>query len=159
MSLCPGCGKDYAEESINCVAHRNYLNREMVFSGYPCDLCSLPHPRHATWCELYPNPNPPQGGIPDTAPPESPCRKALEMVYGDRERDYGHPSRNFDRIRSLWTAYLVGKYGAEFELDTRDVGWLNLLQKCARDQHRPTPDNLADTAGYTEAMHRAGEGS
>ena len=148
MSLCPGCEKDYSEDSINCVAHRNHakhfpahIRRDIELMGIDLDD------------------NPPQGGIPDTAPPESPCRKALEMVYGDREDSYGHPSDNFDRIRALWTAYLVGKYGITFQLDRRDISWLNTLQKCARDQHNPIADNLIDTCGYAEAAFRAGEES
>ena len=92
-----------------------------------------------------------------TAIPDSPCRQALEFVYGDREDDYDHPARNFSRIARLWSAYLTSKHGVLIEIEPREVGWLNILQKCSRDMHSPKPDNLTDTAGYAEAMSRAGE--
>ena len=33
-------------------------------------------------------------------------KQASDLIYGDRQDDYGHPSDNFDRIAKLWSVIL-----------------------------------------------------
>lgn len=75
---------------------------------------------------------------------ESALDRAHKAVHGDRQRDYGHPSANHERTAALWSAFLG------FRITPREVCWLNVLQKLARDRHRPTADNETDIAGYAE---------
>ena len=148
---CAVCGRSINDHSPECSvpASKEFLDRPVSASGDASNF------RYQT----------PQGA--DSKPPDStnqdipkgsPCRQALSMVYGEREEHYGHPSRNFDRIARLWNAYLRSK-GYEVELTRRDVGWMSILVKMARDMESEKLDNLSDTAGYAEAMFRAGEGS
>jgi hypothetical protein len=85
--------------------------------------------------------------------PGSPCKRALNLVYGDRQRDYGHPADNWGRIARYWSAYLFNRFGISVLVEPRDVGWMNILQKIARDNETELGENIDDTAGYAEGMH------
>jgi len=87
----------------------------------------------------------------------SPCRRALDLVYGDRQRDYGHPADNWGRIARYWSAYLFNRFGISVLVEPRDVGWMNILQKIARDNEQELAENIDDTAGYAEGMHLVAE--
>lgn len=94
----------------------------------------------------------------DSSPTESILDEAHRIVYGDRPRDYGHPRDNFGLISQLWGAYLLhSSYNADGELQPRDVAMMNILQKVARDTHRPKRDNLVDIAGYAATADRLDE--
>ena len=68
--------------------------------------------------------------------------EVAQLVEGDRQRDYDHPSVNFGRIAQMWSIYLKKK------VTSRDVAWLMVLMKVARDMGTPKRDNLLDAAGY-----------
>lgn len=68
--------------------------------------------------------------------------QAANAVGGGRQEDYGHPYVCHSRTAALWSAYLG------IEISPEMVCWLNILQKAARNQNRPTEDNIVDTAGY-----------
>ena len=89
--------------------------------------------------------------------PGSPCKRAINLVYGDRQRDYGHPADNWGRIARYWSAYLFNRFGISVLVEPRDVGWMNILQKIARDNETELGENLDDTAGYAEGMHLVAE--
>ena len=88
---------------------------------------------------------------------DSPCKRALNLVHGDRQRDYGHPADNWGRIARYWSAYLFNRFGISVLVEPRDVGWMNILQKIARDNETELGENLDDTAGYAEGMHLVAE--
>ena len=104
---------------------------------------------------------------------ESVCHEADRLVDGARQKDYGHPIDNYDRVAQLWTAYLRGK---RYNFDTNDfdsipdakgVGashpmsdWLaaedvmlmmNLL-KVGRLEHGYHRDSAVDMAGYAKCL-------
>ena len=87
----------------------------------------------------------------------SPCKQAINLVYGDRQRDYGHPADNWGRIARYWSAYLFNRFGITVLVEPRDVGWMNILQKIARDNEQELAENIDDTAGYAEGMHLVAE--
>jgi len=68
---------------------------------------------------------------------------AAELIHGDRNKTYDTPTKNFERIAALWSAYL------DHEVTVADVAVLNVLQKIARLHHSPTHyDSWVDVAGY-----------
>ena len=78
-------------------------------------------------------------------------KKAWDIVgpHADRERVYGHPAKNLERIAKLWSAYL------DKELTAYDVCNLMVLLKTARLQHTPAhEDSLVDAIGYEMLQER-----
>ena len=69
--------------------------------------------------------------------------KAKEMVCGHREKEYGTPEDNFNRIAAFWTDYK----GVDFTAN--DVAMMMSLLKIARIQSgNATEDSFVDLAGY-----------
>lgn len=69
-------------------------------------------------------------------------QEAQALVGGDRNKAYGHPSEDFDRIARFWSNYLA------FPIEPRDVGMMLILMKVARERYAHKRDNLTDIAGY-----------
>lgn len=82
--------------------------------------------------------------------------EAKEIIYGDRERTYGKPSKNLDAIAQMWNAYLES--AGTRELNARDVACLMVLLKTARlandTSHR---DSVVDICGYAALIERCDE--
>jgi len=79
--------------------------------------------------------------------------RAADAVFNDRQENYGHPSRNFARIASLWNAYL-SQYGTT-KIASEDVAIMMILMKVARLIETPDhEDSIVDIAGYAEAYAR-----
>lgn len=75
-------------------------------------------------------------------------KEAASLITGDREKDYGTPQVNFNRIAALWNvqaAHLL-KDGAYFT--PVDVALLLLQLKMARAVNSPKRDTFVDAAGY-----------
>lgn len=89
-----------------------------------------------------------EGLVGVVSPPESILKEAHRIINGDRQNSYGPPERSLERIASLWSAYLNGKYDVSFELESKDAGLMMVLLKIAREQHAENRDNLVDAAGY-----------
>lgn len=69
--------------------------------------------------------------------------KALEVVSGDRQADYGHPRVGHARTAELWSAFM----GVQFTPE--QVCILNALQKFSRLRHSPDhEDSLVDWIGW-----------
>ena len=56
--------------------------------------------------------------------------EAQDIIYGDRERTYGKPSKNLDCIATMWNAYLDTIDGRQ--LTNKDVAVMMVLLKAAR---------------------------
>lgn len=82
---------------------------------------------------------------------------AKEIIYGDREQTYGHPSKNLERIAQLWTLYLHQKYGAQVNVNAEDVCWMMNLLKMTRQMNQVKQDNVIDAIGYLALIDRLGE--
>ena len=83
--------------------------------------------------------------------------EALQAVFGNRQKNYGHPRENFQRIAILWTAWLKARYPSmDITLDNLDVAQMMIGVKQGRlietPEHR---DSYVDIAGYAEAGARA----
>lgn len=82
--------------------------------------------------------------------------EAQEIIYGDREKTYGKPSRNLDCIAKMWTAYLES-IGVR-ELENKDVAVMMVLLKAARLANDPDHrDSLVDICGYAALVERCDE--
>jgi len=82
---------------------------------------------------------------------------AKDIIYGDREQTYGHPSKNLEKIAQLWTLYLHQKYGAEVIVNMEDVCWMMNLLKMTRQMNHAKQDNVVDAIGYLGLIDRLGE--
>ena len=69
---------------------------------------------------------------------------ALTCICGDRDRQYGTPEKNFDKIAGLWSAYL-GEY-----IRPEDVACMMTLFKIARIEgsNYTSRDSWVDAIGY-----------
>jgi hypothetical protein len=78
--------------------------------------------------------------------------EAQSIIYGDREKTYGHPAKNLNNIAKYWSVYLDKKVTAQ------DVAIMMVLLKIARimnqSDHR---DSLVDSAGYLALIERIKE--
>ncbi len=74
---------------------------------------------------------------------------AAELVGGDRDRQHGQKRDNFERIATLWQAYLTIRRDAAEPLGPVDVGHMMVLMKLARTQSGAVnADDYIDAAGY-----------
>ena len=84
---------------------------------------------------------------------KSVLKEAQTIIYGDREKTYGHPAKNLEAIATMWNAYL--KSVGDRALTAQDVCVMMTLLKCARlannTQHR---DSLVDGAAYLALVER-----
>lgn len=87
-------------------------------------------------------------------------KEANTIIYGDREKTYGHPSRNLETIAKMWTAYLVASRAitTENNIGAKDVAALMVLLKTARLANNPDHrDSLVDICGYAALIERCDE--
>lgn len=87
--------------------------------------------------------------------------EANTIIYGDREKTYGHPSKNLAAIADMWTTYLIsrGLFDPNGDnLKAEDVAVMMVLLKAARLGNDPTHrDSLVDICGYAALVERCGE--
>ena len=85
-------------------------------------------------------------------------KEANAIIYGDREKTYGHPSKNLETIAVMWNAYLKAKSTKGNSLNAKDVAAMMMLVKVARFANDPTHrDNLVDICGYAALIERCDE--
>lgn len=87
-------------------------------------------------------------------PKKSILDEAEEIIYGDREELYGHPSLNLSNIAEQWSLYLQQRYGAQFEMEPDDVCWMMVQLKMVRQMNASKRDNLVDAVGYIALIER-----
>jgi len=68
--------------------------------------------------------------------------KTIEIISGDRHKDYGDKTMNHQNIANLWSIFLGHRITAQ------QVAICMLLVKVARLKHRRTEDCYIDIAGY-----------
>lgn len=89
-------------------------------------------------------------GVCDGPLHEGPCpspepnvlQEADAIIHGERQRQYGDPECNFERIAQAWGAYLG------VELTGSDVCMMMGLLKIMRARGEYHRDSLVDLAGY-----------
>lgn len=90
-------------------------------------------------------------------PPKTVIDQAKEIIYGDREKTYGHPAKNLNTIAIMWSAYLSSKFDAPVVIDAHDVCMMMPLLKIAREANYRQPDNPTDIIGYAGLTDRVKE--
>lgn len=86
--------------------------------------------------------------------PASIALEAHQLVYGDRQGDYGHPREDFTRTAILWTGLLQHKLADGAYIDAEDIGRCMIAVKLSRDVNSPKRDNRVDIAGYALTLDR-----
>lgn len=77
--------------------------------------------------------------------------EAAEVVFGDREATYGHPSINLERIAAMWAVV----FGHPVTLE--QVCHAMIAVKLARAIHSPSHrDTMTDICGYAALLDRCG---
>lgn len=83
---------------------------------------------------------------------EKVLKEALNCVNGEREKQYGNPEDNFQRIADFWGLYLTTLFegtNVVVELDPKDVAVMMILFKIARSLgDEDKLDNYVDIIGY-----------
>lgn len=79
---------------------------------------------------------------------ETILEQAQRIIYGERNKDYGHPIINHLRTAAFWCIW-KGTYFTPI-----DVCMMNIFQKQSRSMNKLTFDNLVDIAGYTGNIER-----
>ena len=120
------------------VGGRFELSQDMLTRGAFSDVAkSNIHP------DLV-RPDPP----PHTTASEIAAR-ASDLVGGDRDRQHGQKSDNFERIATMWNAYLAIRRHPDAQLTAVDVGHMMAAMKLARTQSGAlNVDDYVDGAGY-----------
>lgn len=74
-------------------------------------------------------------------------QKAIEIITGDREQEYGEPENSFETIAEFWEAYLTAREGAPIR--DWDVAVMMALLKIARIANgKFKEDSYVDAIGY-----------
>ena len=92
-------------------------------------------------------------------PKTSVLEEAQNIIYGDREKTYGHPAKNLKTIANMWNAYMNNMDDAgTYKVTAKDVAAMMMLVKVARFANDPTHrDNLVDVCGYAALIERCDE--
>ena len=91
-------------------------------------------------------------------PKVSVLEEAQSIIYGDREKTYGHPAKNLKTIANMWNAYMNNMDDANFSVTAKDVAAMMMLVKVARYANDPSHrDNLVDICGYAALIERCDE--
>lgn len=75
-------------------------------------------------------------------------QEAINLVNGDRQKDYGDMKSSFDRIAGLWSAYLG------VPVTDLDVCKMMMLLKISRAKNNNHRDSYVDIVGYVECADK-----
>ncbi len=82
---------------------------------------------------------------------ETIATEAVSLVTGERQKTYGHPSKNFEDTARLWSVVLG------IEVTPQQVALCMVQLKLAREVFSPKRDNLVDAIGYLLAYDATGK--
>lgn len=74
--------------------------------------------------------------------------EARELVYGDRNAQYGHPKDDYAKVAAMWSAFLG------VEISPHQAASMMIFIKMSRLAHEPKRDTIVDIAGYAEVVAR-----
>lgn len=78
--------------------------------------------------------------------------EAKDIIYGDREKDYGTVTDNFTKIAKIWSA-IIDKEVTPVQVGLMMAG-LKIARQCFKDKH----DNLVDAIGYIACIDKMKKG-
>ncbi len=84
----------------------------------------------------------PKGAPPSQPTPKDLAEEAINLVYGDRNEDYGHPHDDYSRTAELWSA-LLG-----VSITAHEAALMMVLLKLSREMNKHKDDNMVDAHGY-----------
>lgn len=85
-------------------------------------------------------------------------KEADTIINGDREKTYGHPSKNLAAIAAYWSIHINTKYNKNITLTVDDVCGMMVLMKQARLANDPYHhDSMVDIAGYIALQNKCQE--
>lgn len=76
---------------------------------------------------------------------------ASDIINGERQDTYGNPENNFAAIAARWSQFLKARGfmpASGVDLTAKDVAFMMVDFKMARQCSSPKRDNLIDAAGY-----------
>ena len=74
--------------------------------------------------------------------------EAKKIVNGARQKAYGSPQKNYERVAVIWSVILG------VSITPQQVVLCMIGLKIARESHRHKRDNTVDIAGYAELLDR-----
>lgn len=84
--------------------------------------------------------------------------RALDVINGERQQQYGSPEDSFSEIAVLWNWWLGPRLNAP--LTEQDVAMMMCLMKQAREKNGAgKTDNVADACGYLGLYEDMREGT
>jgi hypothetical protein len=81
-------------------------------------------------------------------------QEAQALVYGDREKQYSHPIRDYGKTAGMWSAFLKEKLLPGAVITPEEAVLMMVLLKVSREGFRHKRDNLVDGAGYFACAER-----
>ena len=69
---------------------------------------------------------------------------ANDLVFGERNDNYGDPADDYAKVATLWSTFLSHK------ITPREAAICMMLIKVSREGHVHKLDNLIDMAGYAQ---------
>lgn len=79
---------------------------------------------------------------------ETVLQEAQRLVYGDRQKAYDHPAKDYRRTAKIWTGILIDKLKDGVEISPREAVLMMAGVKISREVHKHRRDNCTDGAGY-----------
>lgn len=74
--------------------------------------------------------------------------EAQNILYGDRQKEYGNVSQNFNNIAALWSIVLG------VPVTPKQVALCMTQLKIAREMTKPKRDNVVDACAYLAALEK-----
>lgn len=93
--------------------------------------------------------------LPQEAPKqETIAEEAQRIVYGDREKTYDDPNRNFRKLALMWQGILDTKIVPGQHVSANDVALMLVCLKLSRESFKPNRENRVDGIGYWLCLER-----
>ncbi len=74
--------------------------------------------------------------------PQDLVAQAIQLVYGERNEDYGHPADDYGRTAGMWSAFLG------VNITPYQAALMMVMVKLSREFNRHKDDNIVDAFGY-----------
>ncbi len=74
--------------------------------------------------------------------------KAVDLVLGPRNSDYGNPSEDYGKTAKVWSGLLLHKLKEGVEITPKEAVLMMAALKLSREMHAHKQDNLVDAIGY-----------
>ena len=86
---------------------------------------------------------------------KSNLQQAAEIIYNDREKTHGDPTKNVMTIATYWSTHIKQSHGIHVALTPEDICAMMIFLKLARIGSNPDHvDSWIDIAGYVGLQDR-----